>query len=281
MYDILIFSETWLLSNHLDSEILDEQWLIFRKDRYLSTSRGGGVLIAGRKSYKCTSVTVSIPNHVEQVWSRIYVNGRYVYLGCLYIPPRSDKSLYTEHLAVIEKVIVLMKPTDNMFLFGDFNLPNVQWLLDADNYPCYTHMNASELESFVIDSLLVNGLNQVSGISNDNDRFLDLLFTDAIVDFELSSATVPVCNKFRNSVHHKAMFLEIFFFFDNVFNQNHCNSYYYDFNSADFVSINLKLNDVNWSFLNDETELDFKLEIFYSILRKVIDEVGNISTMVE
>lgn len=79
LYDIIIITETWLLSVHEDSEIFDNDWNIFRKDRYQCTTRGGGVLIAIRKSLASSPVPVHIPDEVEQVWMRLSINSHYTY----------------------------------------------------------------------------------------------------------------------------------------------------------------------------------------------------------
>ena len=48
-FDVLVFTETWLRENVLDSEIMASNFQIYRRDRL--GKAGGGVLIAVRSSY--------------------------------------------------------------------------------------------------------------------------------------------------------------------------------------------------------------------------------------
>lgn len=50
-YDVIIFTETWLVDSISNSELFDGRYLVWRRDRdYCRTAqtRGGGVLIAVR-----------------------------------------------------------------------------------------------------------------------------------------------------------------------------------------------------------------------------------------
>lgn len=47
-YDVVFVNETWLTSDIYDAELLDQDYVIFRKDR--TTRRGGGVLIGVKLS---------------------------------------------------------------------------------------------------------------------------------------------------------------------------------------------------------------------------------------
>lgn len=52
-YDIIILCETWLNSSILSSELFDDRFVVYRRDRETSNFRikkeGGGVLIAVSK----------------------------------------------------------------------------------------------------------------------------------------------------------------------------------------------------------------------------------------
>ncbi|KAH8243543.1 hypothetical protein KR032_008423 [Drosophila birchii] len=59
-YDVIILVETWLNIDFFDNEFFDPNlYQVFRKDRdavRTQCSRGGGVLIAVKRSLRCTSV---------------------------------------------------------------------------------------------------------------------------------------------------------------------------------------------------------------------------------
>lgn len=51
-YDIIVFTETWLVDDIYDSELFDGRYLVWRRDRDYSRTaqkRGGGVLIAVKR----------------------------------------------------------------------------------------------------------------------------------------------------------------------------------------------------------------------------------------
>ncbi|CAF4761876.1 unnamed protein product [Pieris macdunnoughi] len=61
-YDIICITETWLLEGISDSELFDNRYLVWRRDRnYAATeqSKGGGVLIAVKRE---------IPADVRHDW---------------------------------------------------------------------------------------------------------------------------------------------------------------------------------------------------------------------
>ena len=44
------------------------------------------------------------------------------------------------------------------------------------------------------------------------------------------------------------------------------------FIKADYVKINKKLDDINWDFLNSETDINYITDTFYGRLNKIISE---------
>lgn len=75
-YDILILTETWLISDISDSELGLFGFIIFRLDRSIENSthsRGGGVLIAINPKFNPLSVALNV-NNVEQLFVTITLN---------------------------------------------------------------------------------------------------------------------------------------------------------------------------------------------------------------
>ena len=126
-YGIIVLTETRLNEAIYDSEIELGAFILYRDERSdLISSRGGGVLIAMRRSIKS-----KIPHTLDN--SLISFNQLFIVLpdlktviGTVYIPPSSGISLYQEHLMHVEDI----KNTfldHNLVLVGDFNLPGISW----------------------------------------------------------------------------------------------------------------------------------------------------------
>ena len=61
-YDVILLTETWLCSDIDTSDLLDDRYIVFRKDRDSTTSsckRGGGVLVAVKKCFSATLITAN------------------------------------------------------------------------------------------------------------------------------------------------------------------------------------------------------------------------------
>jgi len=72
-YDIYVITETRLSNDILSSELFPSEYLVFRCDRNINTStssRGGGTLVAVKKSLKPLNVC-PINNKVEQTFLKL------------------------------------------------------------------------------------------------------------------------------------------------------------------------------------------------------------------
>ena len=72
-YDIICFTETWLLESINSNEIVDERYIVFRNDRYSesTTSKlGGGVLIAIKDKYIVHQLN-EMSDEIEDLWIKI------------------------------------------------------------------------------------------------------------------------------------------------------------------------------------------------------------------
>ena len=121
--DIIIGSETWLKADIGDSEIFDEDYVVYRKDRQGRV--GGGVLVAVRNSLKSErDFTMDTPG--ENVWAKVALaNGKVLRIGAYYRPEMGcNESM--DHLENLFYRInsQVASPT---ILGGDFNLPGITW----------------------------------------------------------------------------------------------------------------------------------------------------------
>ena len=85
-------TETWLSSDHRNSELLLDNYDLFRKDR---ASRGSGVLIAVKKDL--CAVEIPSSSDTESVFCKINIKGkRTIVFGSVYRPPNSDINYSTK-----------------------------------------------------------------------------------------------------------------------------------------------------------------------------------------
>jgi len=82
-FDIIALTETWLTNSIYDSEILQTNYTLFRKDR---PSRGGGVLIAVNNKFPCH--VIASPEDLEVICIKLDLNNP-ITICVIYIPPNS------------------------------------------------------------------------------------------------------------------------------------------------------------------------------------------------
>ena len=125
-----VFTETWLDDRIASPQLFNTDYNVFRVDRGLHNSsrqRGGGVLIAVSKNVNVAPVNLSSGHTVQNLWVKITINDKTIFLGVIYIPP--DKSKDCDYvrlqLATVDEIMSRSERSD-IILFGDFNQPHVE-----------------------------------------------------------------------------------------------------------------------------------------------------------
>jgi len=114
---LIAITETWLTENIFDSEILPNQYIIYRNDRQ---SRGGGVLLAVQTHI--SSKLLSSPTNLEMLTVELNLSKRII-ICVVYFPPNPTVSQIrslSDHLSEFQQPY-------NVILLGDFNLPDINW----------------------------------------------------------------------------------------------------------------------------------------------------------
>lgn len=135
-FDVITLTETWLIDGVNDSEIFDDRYLVWRRDRNYSRTgqtRGGGVLIAVKKDfvvdgYKdwCSSaedVWVELTLRSPQATHKLYICTAYI------IDENHGYTLGEQLVNFSEKLTAssINRPNDRLLILGDFNMPNIMW----------------------------------------------------------------------------------------------------------------------------------------------------------
>ena len=135
--DVVAVTETWLHQGILDTEILDSNYIIFRRDRP-QQQRGGGVLICVKSD--CISVRRrDLENeNVEAVVCELRgSNDSKLTLAAFYRPPNMDSNYLHNVVDVLYNIH--RTGASNIFILGDLGLvclKNVQNLCLFPSAPC-------------------------------------------------------------------------------------------------------------------------------------------------
>ena len=118
--DVVCVNETWLNESIVNSEILKDNYIIFRKDR--SHNRAGGVLIAIKIAVFKSIREIPLPEHLQDLEvvaaSVITSQDRKILFCPFYRPPDMDLcwvNLFNKFLDWV------CEDFDNMVICGDFN----------------------------------------------------------------------------------------------------------------------------------------------------------------
>lgn len=168
--DILIGTETWLNPDILNSELLMNDFDIYRRDRI--NRGGGGCLIAIKKHF--TSEFVHQGEFSESLFCKINVKGgKPIIIGCVYRPPDRNAELTTKICEDIS--LVINKHKNSVFwLGGDFNLPDIEW----ENEEIENYQYPKEISNEYLQMSANLGLKQLVREPTRGVNCLDLFFTN-------------------------------------------------------------------------------------------------------
>lgn len=262
-YDVIVLTETWLNCNLSEDEIKFDNYNVFRCDRSPSTSsksEGGGVLIAVHK--RLNSGRVDCDCNLEQLFVSISCLTKELIVGVVYIPPRSDVTVYNMHCASVEEILG-GRADCSVAIFGDYNLPNVCW--SNDEFGVTVDSPPSHPARLVAESFAYLGLSQLNTVPNDRGVFLDLLFSNVI-----SLTTERAIDLLsRNSIHHTAFISQ----FTTVVEETYVNYSFStpNFKIGDYASINNYLASIDWEHLFSGLEIDDAVNQFYSVIYTAVN----------
>lgn len=137
-YDIIVLTETWLLDGVLNTELFDDRYLVFRRDRdYERTgqSRGGGVLIAVNHNLSAV-LQPEWNSSAEDLWVTVMLKDNHlkssikIHLCSVYICSENRGLSASAQLSNFSSKlfdVMANNPDDIAIVVGDFNQPNIYW----------------------------------------------------------------------------------------------------------------------------------------------------------
>lgn len=189
--DIFCFQETKLDSDIYSSEIFDDSFTLFRKDRNI---HGGGVGIAVRSSAISASICDEINSESESIWIKIHnCSTGPVYFCSFYRPPGKplDYIQFLRH--DLEKIRSKhnRKPA-RIIIAGDFNYPSINW--DTNSAPCQSE--GDSLLDILRDFHLEQMVREPTYFRSTLPHVLDLLITshpEMITDIQVNEEISDHC----------------------------------------------------------------------------------------
>jgi hypothetical protein len=266
-YDVIIISETWLDSCITDVSLGLNNYSVYRHDRSVKTSdksRGGGVLIAVKRTFKTKQLKIYQDN-IEILLVLLKLgSGKRLVLGCSYIPPSSDINIYSQHCEEIERAMTTHEGASLLFA-GDFNLPEIEWRHDMFS----SGVRFSSRSRVVFDLCASLCIKQMNFIPNFNNVILDLVFTN-LEGCRIVKSVDPI---FRVDPHHPPLDLEIFMGnFKAGSGVGDAKAEFRDFKKADYFKICESLGLIDWSAEFRDLDIDMSLERFYHLLDAIVRE---------
>ncbi|CAB3239331.1 unnamed protein product [Arctia plantaginis] len=249
-YDIICLTETWLMEGISDSELFDDRYLVWRRDRdYTSTGQvmGGGVLVAVRRELVATE-NRGWCSSAEDIWVTLTLHRKNpkvsykMHLGVVYICNQKLGNTLSEQLNEFSKGlmdVVLAHPADKFLVLGDFNQSNIVWQPLEDDIALNPTNLVNSIQLNFIDNLNICNLQQYNHYTNINNKILDLVLSNGEVSVGLPSDPLVI-----EDPHHKAICITTDFVQYHSLPVRPYVKFLY--NLADYDAIRSELDQVDW-----------------------------------
>lgn len=123
-YDVILLCETWLIFSLFSSELFDDRYIVYRKDRdnvSIGKKDGGGCVIAVKKTLFSKSIHDWELNN--DIWVSVdHLNGEKTFFNVKYIELGTKLDAYRLHFDKITEIYMSSNTRNNFILTGDYNL---------------------------------------------------------------------------------------------------------------------------------------------------------------
>ena len=262
---IIIILESWLKNYITDAQIAIPHYQIVRSDRN-HRDRGGALIylhedlpLINEKSYDNGTCEVAV----------CHVPTSNTIIASVYRPPDTSGELFAEALKFLQKYLDdnRSKEQSNILIFGDFNVPNVNWndLTVSKNYDRATTDGAKLLLTFMEKNLL----SQYVDVPTREKNTLDLMLTN-------NSNLVSHCESEKTDLSDHDL-VSIYTRYPLHTEQKHVKRINFELHSfrslnlkkADFTKIKSRLQEVPW----DELYKECSNEEFPELLRLIVLQI--------
>jgi len=186
---------------------------VVRKDRSTDAGRGGGVLIDTKRELT-VNPRPDLDTDCEIVWIQLQLyNCKSLLLAAFYRPPSTN----TDYLQNLELSLTRINADKNIWLTGDFNLPDIDWTALSPHDPPLTdlaapiipHTNRRQLHDTFMDIINTYSLSQTvltptrtqimtrpngAGDPHTTSHILDLSLTNNVLDITNTKVIPGLCD---------------------------------------------------------------------------------------
>ena len=262
--DLLFLTESWLTPKIPDCMVCPPGYDIVRHDRQdPSKSKGGGVCVLYKSFLNVKEIRSNIcdDNKYEYVCIDLYDGKSPIRFCCLYIPPTSSLNNKIT-INACNTIYSLLSPLTPGYIFGDFNLPKINWHVPTcpENDPPHN--------SFLNFCLSNNLIQCIYETTHQKGNVLDLLLCNPLGLTNL--LTVSINSPLTSSCDHCLISFSIRI---KNYTKKFPKTTYRNFKKANFDQINNELSNQNWNNLyihNDNTQTIYNN--FILILHNVIEQ---------
>ena len=248
-------TESWLTDSIYNAELFDARYNVFRQDRNSGKTRGGGLIVAGKKIFAMEKVEFTCTSDIECIVTRIsFKKGNVLYLFCVYMPPNSSCDSIKEFLDAAEDIV---QNNNQALILGDFNIPNF-----------VNFVNGNCDRSVILNNFInICDLKQCNTIKNFMSRFLDLVLSN-LNNVEISRCEQPLI---KEDMYHPALDLCVQLNFRYKDNNIH-SSYTYDYAKGNYDMLYNLISSIDWSVLTETQDANQALDIFYQEMYSCIEK---------
>ena len=254
--------ETWLNDYISDAQISIKDYHIYRCDRTIS--KNGGVLLYIHKTIIVDTFSVFDDDTCCAV-ACLSKNSNCI-VCCTYRPPNSSSNSFSKLINFLNNFLILHNEMGNLqvFLFGDFNFPQISWQIDE-----ITSLPSSA--TCLQDLIDKHMLSQYIDVNTRKNHILDRFFSND------PSFVQHVKVEDVNFSDHRLICIYTSFFTCNLgtlgnvtMNENFLDFSQIDLNSTNFEKVNLELSGVNWEDIFSSGTLEDIPDKFNRIIFKAL-----------
>ena len=266
---MVTFTESWLHSGIKNAELGFCDFDVFRCDRPPEnvTSRGGGTLIATRKSLRGRLLLCSRTDF-EKLFVECNLGNVKIIFGAIYIPPSSPLAYYESLGATLESLYPLNSDIQ-LFLMGDFNLPHIYWQ-NISQMTLFSTDDDTSVSNCTAANTLCNFVNffnlkQHNYILNSDLQSLDLIFAT----YNHLNVTLETIYIEPVDVYHPPLSFLVSVTMDSVSEPRYM--MYLDLRGADYTMINAVLNNITWDEVMETGSVTTAVQNFTNIIYTIFD----------
>lgn len=258
-YDIVILTETWLCEGICTSELFDNRYSVYRKDRdptLTGRERGGGCLVA--VANKFSSQLIDHDSPLETLFVEVRLGNSSLMLNAVYLPPESNLSVYRLYFSAFNDISSSLKIDDRILVAGDFNISTIRGP---------RHDFSSDSSSRIIGQLMeMHSLQSYNHVVNVDNKTLDLIFSNLELRVESETQSLVTLDPKHPAL---CMSLPVVTTEKNSPNNNNCGKY--DYKQANFDLLTYMLMSSDWNELNQCDNVDEAVRVFYERMYYILD----------